>query len=204
MQDERPRVILVTDGDIIARTALEIAAQLIHARVISRSAGNPTPLSGDEIVDLILHAAHDPIIVMLDDNGTWGQGPGEQALRALVQNQRIRIIGVLAVASNTRYVRGIPVDFSVDRRGRIVDAAVNKDGFRMRSKRKLIFGDTVDILRRLHVPYLIGIGDIGKMKGLDDCHRACPVTVSALQLLIELDDWAVGKRRHDTPFLLVK
>ncbi|MCI0184094.1 MAG: stage V sporulation protein AE [Acidibacillus sp.] len=204
MEQQRPRVILVTDGDIIARTALEIAASLVHARVISRSAGNPTPLAGATIADLVLHAAHDPVIVMLDDNGTWGQGPGEQALRSLVQDRRIRIIGVLAVASNTRYVRGVKVDFSIDRRGRIVDAAVNKYGFRLRSKRKFIFGDTVDILRRLRVPCLIGIGDIGKMKGLDDRHRGCPVTVSALRLLIELDEFSMGDSRNASPLLLVQ
>ncbi|PWI56968.1 stage V sporulation protein AE, partial [Sulfoacidibacillus thermotolerans] len=113
MQGKRPRVILVTDGDEIAQRALEKAAKIIRARVISRSAGNPTPLAGTEIVELILLAAHDPVIVMLDDNGTWGQGPGEQALRILVEDQRIRVIGVLAVASNTRYVRGVAVGFSL-------------------------------------------------------------------------------------------
>lgn len=43
---ERRRVILVTDGDHIAKRALQVAAKRIHARVISRSAGIPTPLSG--------------------------------------------------------------------------------------------------------------------------------------------------------------
>ncbi|PWI56622.1 hypothetical protein BM613_12860 [Sulfoacidibacillus thermotolerans] len=100
-------------------------------------------------------------------------------------------------------MRGVSVDVSIVRRGRIVDAAVNKHGFRLRSKRKFIYGDTVDILRRLHVPYLIGIGDIGKMKGLDDIHRACPVTVSALRLLIELDNWSMGQCRANSPLLLV-
>ncbi|MCY0877061.1 MAG: stage V sporulation protein AE [Firmicutes bacterium] len=188
--DVKPRVILVTDGDQIARTALETAATRVGARVISRSAGNPTPLSGAEIGSLIHTALHDPVVVMLDDNGVGGKGRGEAAIEVLMKSRTLRIIGVLAVASNTQHTRGAKVDFSVDCHGHIVDAGVNKHGFRFRSKRKMVYGDTVDILRRYHKPLLIGIGDIGKMKGRDDVNHGCPITTEALKLIIELDPLA--------------
>lgn len=183
----KPRVILVTDGDQIARAALETAAQRVGARVISRSAGNPTALTGDAICHLIQSAAHDPVIVMLDDNGVGGKGRGEAAMEVLMKSHTLRIIGVLAVASNTQHTRGAKIDFSIDCHGRIVDSGVNKHGFRFRSKRKMVYGDTVDILRKYHDPLLIGIGDIGKMKGRDDVNNFCPITTEALKIIIELD-----------------
>lgn len=186
----KKRVILVTDGDQIARQALEIAANRVGALVISRSSGNPTTLSAEEISACILSAEHDPVVVMLDDNGAGGQGPGEKILESLCYDQRLRVIGVLAVASNTSQTHGVKVDFSVDQRGRIVDSGVNKNGYRFRSKRKMVYGDTVDILCKVHPSLVVGIGDIGKMKGLDDPHVSCPVTTEALQLLIELDPQA--------------
>lgn len=191
-QNERrkPRVILVTDGDQIARAALETAAKRVGARVISRSAGNPTPLSGADICALIQTALHDPVVVMLDDNGVGGKGRGEAALEALMKSASLRVIGVLAVASNTQHTRGAKVDFSIDCHGRIVDAGVNKHGFRFRSKRKVVYGDTVDILRKYHQPLLVGIGDIGKMKGRDDVNNFCPITTEALKIIIELDPQA--------------
>ncbi|KUO95874.1 stage V sporulation protein AE [Ferroacidibacillus organovorans] len=181
------RVILVTDGDIVAQRALEDVAKELGARVISRSGGHPTPLDGEDVIRFILMTPHDPVIVMVDDNGSRGQGPGENVIKALCLDHRITVIGILAVASDTRYVRGAKVDFSVDRNGRIVDAAVNKNGYRLRSKRKVLFGDTVDILRKIHSPILVGIGDIGKMRGADHFRRGCPITREALRIIIELD-----------------
>ncbi|OPG16617.1 stage V sporulation protein AE [Ferroacidibacillus organovorans] len=183
----KKRVILVTDGDIVAQRTLEYVAKELGARVISRSGGHPTPLSGEDVLRCILMTPHDPVIVMVDDNGSRGQGPGEHVLKDLCFDHRIVVIGILAVASDTRYVRGVKIDFSVDRNGRIVDAAVNKNGYRLRSKRKVLFGDTVDILRKIHSPILIGIGDIGKMRGADHFRRGYPVTKEALRIIIELD-----------------
>ncbi|HHW49425.1 MAG TPA: stage V sporulation protein AE, partial [Clostridiaceae bacterium] len=45
---EKRKVILVTDGDSVAKEAVEIAASNIGARCISDSAGNPTVLTGQE------------------------------------------------------------------------------------------------------------------------------------------------------------
>ena len=44
------RVILITDGDQVARRAVEKVAAEVGCRVISRSSGNPTPLNGESIV----------------------------------------------------------------------------------------------------------------------------------------------------------
>ncbi|MCY0902675.1 MAG: stage V sporulation protein AE [Firmicutes bacterium] len=188
--DALRRVILVTDGDEVARRALEQAAASLGARIISRSAGNPTPISAGAICDYVLQAAHDPVIVMLDDNGAGGRGPGERALEVIMKHPRLRVIGILAVASNTSHTRGARVDFSIDRHGHIVDAGVNKHGYKHRSPRKMVYGDTVDILRKWNRPVLVGIGDIGKMKGLDDLHHCVRVTTEALRLVIELDPLA--------------
>ena len=50
---EKRRIIIVTDGDGFARRAVETATTNIGGRCISRSAGNPTPIRGKEIVDFI-------------------------------------------------------------------------------------------------------------------------------------------------------
>lgn len=177
------RVILVTDGDVLARRALEVAAKRIHARVISRSAGNPTPLSGVELVVFVKQAPYDPVIIMLDDNGNHYEGGGEEALQVLLVHPDIEIMGALAVASNTSLVLGVPVDFSIDYRGRRVETGVNKDGQAV--AQYLVFGDTVDALRGLQVPVIVGIGDIGKMAGRDSPERGAPVTTRALRALIQ-------------------
>ena len=177
------RVILVTDGDVLARRALEVAAKRIHARVISRSAGNPTPLSGVELVVFVKQAPYDPVIIMLDDNGNHYEGDGEEALQVLLVHPDIEIMGALAVASNTSLVLGVPVDFSIDYQGRRVETGVNKDGQAV--AQYLVFGDTVDALRGLEVPVIVGIGDIGKMAGRDSPERGAPVTTRALRALIQ-------------------
>jgi hypothetical protein len=51
--NRRRKVVIITDGDNVARQAAETAAAQVGGRCISRSAGNPTPLRGDEIIDMI-------------------------------------------------------------------------------------------------------------------------------------------------------
>jgi len=184
------KVILVTDGDQLAKRALEIAARRIRARVISRSAGNPTPLSGVELVVYVKQTPYDPVIIMLDDNGNHHEGGGEEALQVLLAHPDIEIMGALAVASNTSLVRGVPVDFSFDFQGRRVETGVNKDGQAI--GRYLVFGDTVDALRGLEAPVIIGIGDIGKMGGRDAPERGAPVTTRALRALIQAYNHRTG------------
>jgi len=184
--DRQPRkVILVTDGDHVAQKAVETVATEFGGRCISLSAGNPTPLRGSQMVELIKMAPHDPVIVMFDDNGDFGRGRGEQAIEYVVQHPEIEVIGAIAVASNTRFVHGATVAYSVDRHGRVVEAAVDKDGYADEELKHRIYGDTVDILNALHVPNVIGIGDIGKMEGIDSLQNGCPITRIAVQWILE-------------------
>ncbi len=176
------RVIVVTDGDHMAFRALRVAARRTGCRLISRSAGNPTPLSAIELVQLIRKTPYDPVVVMLDDNGDGNEAGGEQALSVLLNHPDIRVIATLAVASNTNRVQGVAIDFSIDASGNRVETAVDKDGVPCPSY--LIHGDTVDILRRVDAPLVIGIGDIGKMNGKDAPERGAPVTTAALEWIL--------------------
>jgi len=176
------KVIIVTDGDSVAQKAIEISAKKINARTISASAGNPTPLEGQEIVELIKQAKHDPVVVMFDDRGSPTKGKGETALEIVATHPDIEVIGALAVASNTD-VPGVECDFAVTNTGKIIYGSVDKEGYpNLNSKN--ILGDTVDILEELKIPIIIGIGDIGKMEGKDDYHLGAKITTKALEYIV--------------------
>jgi stage V sporulation protein AE len=178
------RVILVTDGDKCAKKAIETAAKNIGGRCISRSAGNPTPIDGDEIVEYIKEAEHDPVVVMVDDRGNVHKGFGERAMEYILKSQDIDVLGVVAVASNTHGVRGIKINYSVDRDGRVLKSAVDKDGYSKAGK--IVKGDTVDILNDMKVPVVIGVGDPGKMDGCDDSEIGAPIITKAMEEIIRL------------------
>ncbi len=180
--EEKRRIIIVTDGDSFARRAVERATKNIGGRCISRSAGNPTPIRGKEIVDFIKEAKHGPVVVMVDDRGNNHTGKGEEALEYIVNHEDIEVLGVIAVASNTQYVDGVEVDFSITCDGEIIDGAVDKLGEETREK--ILFGDTVDILGDCRVPLIVGIGDIGKMDGKDDCEIGAPIITKAMEEII--------------------
>lgn len=176
------RVILVTDGDSVARRAVEMAAHNLGLRCISASAGNPTRLSGEEIVQLVLQAAYDPVLVMFDDKGHPGQGLGEQALAYVVRHPQIWVLGAIAVASDEHRARGVPVDCSITNEGQVIAGPVNKDGYP--DHKGVLVGDTVDILRRLQVPVIVGVGDPGKQHGADcPAHGAYLTTRAILEVL---------------------
>ncbi len=175
------RVIIVTDGDKLALRALKMAAKRTHCWVVAQSAGNPTHLSGVELVQLVRAAPFDPVVILLDDNGDRNEAHGETALSVLAEHPDIQVIGALAVASNTPHVHGAPVDFSIDCTGNRVETGVDKDGKAIPDY--LVFGDTVDVLRRADIPVIIGIGDIGKMCGEDAPERGSPITTKALQMI---------------------
>jgi len=176
------KVILVTDGDKMAQKAIEKAANNIGGRCISKSGGNPTPLTGDQIVALIKKAKYDPVIIMVDDIGNPGFGKGEKALGEILLHPEVEVLGVVAVASHTEEVEGVKVNFSIDFNGHIVDNAVDKDGKETSSK--ILFGDTVDVINEYSIPLVVGIGDIGKMKGKDDHLIGSPIITKALRELI--------------------
>ncbi|HBM74388.1 MAG TPA: stage V sporulation protein AE [Clostridiaceae bacterium] len=177
------RVILVTDGDAIAMKAVEEATVNIGGRCISMSAGNPTPITGPEIVDLIKSAKHDPVVVMVDDRGHTKIGKGEQAMDYIINNDMIDVMGVIAVASNTKHVNGVKVDFSIDKNGKLVDCGVDKHG--NKKKNHIVIGDTVDILNKKHLPIIVGVGDPGKMNGRDSAQIGSPVITKAMEEIIK-------------------
>lgn len=203
MEDRRRKVILITDGDRIAQRVVENVAKEVGGRCISLSAGNPTLLTGSQMVQLIKMAASDPVLVMFDDNGNYGSGRGEQAIEYVVRHPDIQVLGAIAVASNTRWVQGTKVRYSIDNQGNIVDDAVDKDGVRDKSLENQIYGDTVDILDRLKIPWVIGIGDIGKMQGKDNLRYGCPITLAAVKWILErseLNDGGTSRNeREKTP-----
>jgi len=181
---EKRKVIIVTDGDACAQRTIEKAVTNIGGRCISQSGGNPTPLTGAEIVDLVKTAKHDPVVVMTDDEGNVNTGIGEKALRQIMNHPDIEVLGIIAVASNTKEVEGVHVDFSVDAQGHILNKAVDKDG--NPGFNKVLYGDTVDVIEQANPkPLIVGIGDIGKMKGHDDFRRGAPIITRALQEVLQ-------------------
>lgn len=174
------RVILITDGDETARKAVETAANNLGLRCISRSAGQPTPLEPEQLVELIQQAVADPVVVMLDDGGKQGVGQGERALNYLIKHPDIQVLGVLAVAANTSGTQGTLVRCSIDNQSRLISGPVDKNGLPEKAGHQYLEGDTVEILAQLAVANVVGIGDPGKMNKRDDPGRGAPVTTRAL------------------------
>lgn len=181
--NEKRKVIIVTDGDSCAQRSIEKAVLNIGGRCISQSGGNPTPLTGAEIVDLIKIAKYDPVVVMTDDEGNVNTGIGERALKQIMNHPDIEVLGVIAVASNTKEVEGVHVDFSIDADGNMINKAVDKDG--NPGFNRVLYGDTVDVLEDAgNRPLIIGIGDVGKMNGKDDFRRGAPIITKALKEIL--------------------
>ncbi|GAB6087746.1 stage V sporulation protein SpoVABEA [Alkaliphilus crotonatoxidans] len=177
------KVIIVTDGDTCAQKTIERAVKNIGGRCISQSGGNPTPLTAEEIVELIKEALYDPVVVMTDDEGNVNRGIGERALEQLMNHPDLEVMGIIAVASNTKEVEGVKVDFSIDAMGNLIDEAVDKDG--NPTYDRVLYGDTVDVIASSPKrPLVIGIGDVGKMHGKDDIKKGGPVVTRALEEIL--------------------
>lgn len=181
---KRKRVIIITDGDDYARKAVEVVAKEIGGRCISMSHGNPTVLTGFEIVNLIGKAEQEPILVMFDDSGIAGVGAGERALSYVVNHPTIEVLGALAVAAKAKQVEWTKIDVSIDRRGELTPNGVDKNGEPELEIGKL-YGDTVYSLDSLNIPLVVGIGDIGKMSGLDSFEIGAPITRKAIEIILE-------------------
>ena len=178
----KPRVILVTDGDSLAHKAVEIASANVGARCISASSGNPTPLTGEEIIDLIMSTTGDPVVVMVDDRGKKGVGKGEKAMATIIKSDKVKVIGIVAVSSNGKDCRGIDVSFSINKDGEIIENAVDKNGNDIGSTN--ICGDTLSILKKYKSILKVGIGDLGRMDSNDSIFNDAPVTTKALKEII--------------------
>lgn len=189
---KKTRVILITDGDCVARKAVETAAHGLGLRVISRSGGNPTPLTGDEIVALARSAPRDPVLIMVDDRGKSYKAQGEEALETIARDPAIEVLGVVAVASNTLRANGARVDLSITSEGEVIPGSVDKLG-NPQTWSTVIKGDTVDVLEELSIPMIVGIGDIGKMEGADVLERGAPITVRAIKEILERSGIAIDQ-----------
>lgn len=176
-------MIIVTDGDDIAKRAVEEAARNIGGRCISLSAGNPTVLSGKKIVELIKMAKYDPVVVMVDDRGDIGMGYGEKAMYAIIKDKDLETIGIVAVASNTARAKGVTVDCSIDKFGNVINKAVDKYG--NKKNNRVIKGDTVNMLSNMSIKYIVGIGDIGKMDGKDNITIGAPILTKAMEEILK-------------------
>lgn len=191
----KKKVILVTDGDLIAQQAVEEATKKIGGRCISASAGNPTRLTGAEVVELIQSTPYDPVVVMVDDRGSTRKGNGERVLEYVAKHQDLELIGVLAVASNTENTDGAVVNCAITREQKVLSGEVDKEG-ELISPHALVRGDTVGVLNELgaEVPFVVGIGDLGKMEGRDNPQSGAQVTTKALQLILE--NWQKRQAFH--------
>ncbi|MDQ0205807.1 stage V sporulation protein SpoVABEA [Alkalicoccobacillus murimartini] len=178
-------LIFITDGDAAARKTVEWVARELSCRSISASAGNPSVLTGKELLSLIHQTPIGmPVLVMFDDCGYRNEGPGEVLMRFLYESPDVRILGAIAVASSTHSSEWTKVDFSIDRYGDITKYGVDKEGLPDLEVNR-INGDTVYILDELKLPLVIGIGDIGKMRGQDELKKGCPITKKAVQIILE-------------------
>ncbi|URZ07185.1 stage V sporulation protein AE [Clostridium felsineum] len=175
------KIIILTDGDKIAKKAAERVAKNINGRCISISSGNPSKINGEEVIKLIKCAKEDPTIIMVDDRGDIGRGNGEKIIQTIIKSQEVILMGIVAVASNSAG-SGIRVDYSIDKWGNIIKHAVDKYG--NEKDNRIIIGDTINTINPNDVPVIIGIGDPGKMDGNDDLSKGCPILTAAVKLII--------------------
>lgn len=189
----RRRVILITDGDEYAKRAVEHVAREIGGRCISSSHGNPSTLTGPELVKLIKKATHDPVLVMFDDSGIVGEGAGESALKHVATHKDIDVLGVIAVAAKSRHEEWSKVDVCIDRDGQLTPYGVDKFGIAEHDIGR-INGDTVYCLDELDVPIIVGVGDIGKMARHDSYKLGAPITKKAVELILERSGFHVEKQ----------
>ncbi|WP_370295343.1 stage V sporulation protein AE [Rossellomorea marisflavi] len=184
MTEKKRKVILVTDGDEYAKKAVECVAKEFGGRCISSTKGNPTVLSGPEVVKLIKKAKCDPVFVMFDDSGFLGEGAGERAMKYVAQHDDIEVLGVIAVASHTRHAEWTRVDVCIDKFGELTPYGVDKFGVPEMEIGRLT-GDTVYCLDELDVPVIVGVGDIGKMAKRDHYSQGSPITKKAVEIILE-------------------
>ncbi|NLO89689.1 MAG: stage V sporulation protein AE [Clostridia bacterium] len=180
---KKRKVIIITDGDETARASAEVVARKVGGRCISLSGTASRPLTGKEIVELIIKAPKEPIFVMVDDKGLSTQGMGERILTYIARHPAIEVLGVVAVASNTKQAEGTPVDVSITKTGEKTQFPVDKYGNALPNE-GLLKGDTVDVLKELNIPIVVGTGDTGKQDGADDLRKDAPVTLEAVEEIL--------------------
>lgn len=191
------KVVLITDGDRCAQHAVESIASELGLRCISASGGNPTPISGEEIVHLLKEVPYDPVLVMFDDRGKPGKAQGETAMEYVANHPDVQVLGAVAVASNTTGIQGVKVDACVCGDGDLVASSVDKNGrvgVHKEDDEMIITGDTVDVLNDMEIPFIIGVGDIGKMKEADSIDKGAPVTRKAIEEVLKRSGVQYGRK----------
>ncbi len=183
------KIIVITDGDRVAKKVVEKVAQNVGGRAISMSAGNPTPVSGSEIAAAVKETPYDPVLVMVDDCGSHHKGSGEKALEELASDPELDILGIIAVASDTAKVAGVPVEVSVTREGKTVSVPVDKVGNPEPDGHTKLEGDTVDVINHLHVPIVVGLGDLGKMDDADLVEEGAKITTQAVEEILKRSNY---------------
>ncbi|MDI7247300.1 MAG: stage V sporulation protein AE [Bacillota bacterium] len=181
----KKKVIVVTDGDGRAKAAVRQAAHNLGLHCIERSAGTPTHTDGDRLAGMVKQAPVEPVIVMFDDHGKKGKGPGEKALEDLARDPGIEIVGAVAVASDTKADMSVAVDESVTKEGEVTGKPVAKSGAPEPPGHKRLEGDTVGVLSGLKIPKIVGIGDLGKMDDQDTAEKGALITTRAIREILE-------------------
>ncbi|MGE5379838.1 MAG: stage V sporulation protein AE [Methylocystaceae bacterium] len=181
----KKRVIIVTDGDHAAKEAVTTACANVGAYPLTITAGNPSRLTGEEVLFQIKSYPGEPVVVMADDGGWVGEGRGESIISYLLKSRdEIELLGVVAVASGTRHARGVVPDCSWTRQLKKSYLPVNKLGFEEQSGHEYLEGDTTELLLLQNNIRIIGCGDPGKMDWRDDPAQGAPVTTACLRALI--------------------
>ncbi len=183
------KVIVITDGDRVAKKVVEKVAQNVGARAISMSAGNPTPVTGSQIAAAVKETPYDPVLVMVDDCGLRQKGSGEKALEEMASDPELDILGIIAVASDTSKVKGVPVSLSVSRDGKVVSGPVDKIGNLEPEGHHKVEGDTVDVINHLKVPIVVGLGDLGKMEDADLVEEGAKITTLAVEEILKRSNY---------------
>jgi len=185
------RVILITDGDRVAQKAVENIGFSLGLRCISASGGNPTPITGEEIVSLVKKVPYDPVLVMFDK---W---KGETAMEYVANHPDVEVLGAVAVASNTTGIEGVQADACICSSGKLVERPVDKYGDVKCGCKTVVTGDTVDVLNEVDVPVIIGVGDIGKMDKADDVKKGAPITRKAIEEILRRSGVSYGNSNQN-------
>lgn len=197
--ERKKRVIIVTDGDVYARKAVESVAKQMGGRCISASSGNPSRITARELIPMILSAPSEPVLVMFDDSGFIGEGPGESIMKEIVSNKHIEVIGAIAVAAKSRKEEWTHVDVCIDRDGELTAYGVDKFGV-PELDIGIMNGDTVYSLDSLDIPFIVGIGDIGKISLRDRAEKGAPLTKKAVELIMERSGMIDGRDEGETTY----
>lgn len=178
----------------MARQAVEMACRQVNAYPLTLTTGNPTQLNAESVLFLIKSAPRDPVVVMVDDGGRVGEGPGEAVLSELLAaKDEIEVLGVVAVASDTHVDRGAKVEKSWDNQGLEWIGPVDKRGLREKPEHVYVEGDTAELLFLKEGIMVVGCGDLGKMNDGDSLAAGAKITTKCLKSIIDEANRKGGK-----------